>query len=220
MDNQPNQHPQSSNNFYQNMLLPKSGLAIAGFVLGVVAILGSWIPILNNLAFPLAILALIFGVIGLVGVVRGKKSGKGLAIAAIVVSIIGIVVVLATQSMYSAALDEASNQLEVMDGSATEELLQTAVDVEIGQFSADESSGYPETELPVTVTNKADETHSYTIQLEAVNADGSRISDEYIYANDLAAGQSEDFESFTYVSPDDLEAYQKATFNIVSVSQY
>lgn len=56
----------------------KSGMAIAGFVLGLIAILTSFLPIINNLSFLLAILGLVFGTIGFVGITKGKKSGRGI----------------------------------------------------------------------------------------------------------------------------------------------
>lgn len=220
MDNQQNQ----SQNAFQQAPLSKSGLAIAGFVLGIVALLGSWIPILNNLAFPLAVVGLVLGVCGFVGIARGKKSGKGLAIAAIVLSIVSGAVVLGSQAMYSSALNQASEQLEEtasrMDGSATSELLGNEVNVEFGSFTVDESTGFASTSLSVTVTNNASEAKSYSIQIEALNPDGSRLDDDYVYANDLGPGQSQTFESFMFVSSDQIEAFRSATFNVVSVSQY
>ena len=42
----------------------KSGLGIAGFVIGVIAIVFSFIPIVNNIAFFIGLIAVIFGIIG------------------------------------------------------------------------------------------------------------------------------------------------------------
>ena len=81
-----------------------SGLAIAGFVLGIVAIGGSFLPIINNASFFLGLLGLVLAIAGLVGINKGKAKGKGLAIAGIVLGIVSIVVVLVTQAMFSAAL--------------------------------------------------------------------------------------------------------------------
>lgn len=87
----------------------KSGIAIAGFILGLIAILTSFIPIVNNFSMLLVVLGLIFGIVGLAGISRGKKSGKGLAIAAIVICVVSGAIVVGTQSMFSAALDEATS---------------------------------------------------------------------------------------------------------------
>lgn len=80
------QHPQPAQ---QMPPIPqsKSGMAIAGFVLGIIALLTSFLPIINNFSFFLAILGMIFGIVGMVGISKGKKSGKGLAIAAIVICV-------------------------------------------------------------------------------------------------------------------------------------
>lgn len=49
----------------------KSGLAIAGLVLGIVGVCTSFIPIVNNISFIMGILGAIFGIISLV-----KKNRK------------------------------------------------------------------------------------------------------------------------------------------------
>lgn len=83
-----------------------SGLAIAGLVLGIVSILTSFLPILNNGSFFIAIIGLILGIIGFTQT-RKKKNGSGIAVAAIILNILSCVIVLVSQSMYSAALNAA-----------------------------------------------------------------------------------------------------------------
>ena len=73
---------------------PTSAAAIVGLVLGILAIVTSWIPIVNNLSF----------ILGAIGTARGKKGGKGLAIAALIVNVLSLVIVLGLQSAWSAAL--------------------------------------------------------------------------------------------------------------------
>ncbi len=92
----------------------RSVAAIVGLVLGILAIVMSWMPIINNFAFVIGGIGLVFAIVGLVGVLRGKKAGKGLAIAALVVNVLSIAIVLGTQSMYSAALDDAANGPDVV----------------------------------------------------------------------------------------------------------
>ena len=93
---------------------PRSVAAIVGLVLGVLAIVMSWMPIINNFAFVIGGVGIISAIVGLVGVLRGKKAGKELAIAAVVVNALSIVIVLGTQSMYSAAIDSATNGPDVV----------------------------------------------------------------------------------------------------------
>lgn len=98
----------------------KSAMAIAALVLGIIALGTSFLPIINNVSAFLALLGTVFGIVGVVGTVRGKKAGKGLAIAALIVNIVAIVVVLATQSMYSAALkDVTDTSVQVASSSAS-----------------------------------------------------------------------------------------------------
>lgn len=72
----------------------------------------------------------------------------------------------------------------------------------------------------VKVTNKSSETKSFNIHIEAVDSNGTRIDEGYVYANSLSSGQSQDFKIFTYVSSDKLDAMKNATFRIVEASMY
>ena len=81
-----------------------SAMAVVGLVLGIFALISSWMPIVNNLSFIVGLLGLVFSIVGIVSASSGKSSGKGLAIAALVINIIACVIVLATQSMFAAAL--------------------------------------------------------------------------------------------------------------------
>lgn len=95
--------------------LPKSVTAIIGLVLGIIALVMSFVPFVNNFSFILGLLGVIFAVIGIVGCVRGKSSGKGLAVGALVVNVVACAAVLMTQGAYSKALDEATNGATVAE---------------------------------------------------------------------------------------------------------
>jgi uncharacterized membrane protein (UPF0136 family) len=193
----------------------KSGFATAGLVTGIVGISLSFIPILNNASFVLGILAVIFGIIPLV-----KKASKGKAIAALVLGVLSIVITLSLQSSWSKTLDETSKKLDDITGENTEEILKK-VDVNIGTLEVVTSEyGYSDTKLVVKVTNKSGEKKSFDITIEAVDADGTRLDTDELYANDLASGQSQSFNLFTYISEDKLEAMKTATFKIAKASMY
>lgn len=89
---------------------PRSAMAVASLVLGIVALVTSILPIINNLSFLLAILGIVFAIVGLVGISKGKKSGKGLGVAGLVLSVIAFILVLVMQSAFSAALDQAMEE--------------------------------------------------------------------------------------------------------------
>ncbi len=112
-ENQPLQAQNPQGQFMQPAPTPqkKSGLGIASLVLGIIAIVGSWIPILNNISFLLAIIGLILGIVGIVSIRKGKVGGKGLTIAAIIINVVAIVIVICTQWVFGKALDEVSKEV-------------------------------------------------------------------------------------------------------------
>ena len=203
-------------NDFKDLKEKKSGFATAALVLGIIGICFSFVPIINNIAFILGILAFVFAIVSLV-----NKASKGKAIAGLILGILSVVITLSLQSSWAESLDKVSDDLDNAAGNNTEETLGRDVDVSIGTLEGSLGEyGLVDSKLTVTVTNKTDDVKSFTIQIEAVDASGSRIDTDYVYANSLGANQSQDFDIFTYVSSEDLEAMQSATFNVVEVSMY
>ncbi|MFR1777853.1 MAG: DUF4190 domain-containing protein [Clostridia bacterium] len=193
----------------------KSGLCTAGLVLGILGVCTSIIPIINNLSFLMGILAVIFGLVSI------KKSSKGKMIATVILGILAIAITLNVQKATSDALNEVSANLDKASGNSTEAVLANDVNVELGTFEATEGAyGITETKLPVKVTNKTNEKKSFTIQVEATDSEGNRINQDYIYANNLTAGQSQNFDIFQYVESDKIDTMKNATFKIVEASVY
>ena len=91
-------------------------LGILAIIFGGLALLGSWMPIINNFSFILAILALIFG---LIGFAVNRKRPKTLAIIGTVLSVVSIAIVLATQAMYAKSLDKIGKDVEQAVSSAS-----------------------------------------------------------------------------------------------------
>lgn len=193
----------------------KSGLCTAGLVLGIIGACTSFVPIINNLSFIMGVLAVIFGLVSI------KKAGKGKMIATIVLGVLAIMITLNAQKTLSDSLNDISKDLDTATGKNTEQVLGTSVDVVLGNFEVTKKQyGINETKLPVKVTNKTNETKSFSIQIEAVSQDGTRITTDYIYANNLTAGQSQEFKVFEYVQSEILEKMKNAKFNIVEVSMH
>lgn len=90
-------------------------LGILAIVFGGIALVGSWMPIINNLSFIIAILALILGIIGLF---INKKRQKTLAIIGTAIAVVSMAIVLITQSMYANALNNVSKNVETAVSSA------------------------------------------------------------------------------------------------------
>lgn len=194
----------------------KSGFATASLVLGIIGLCTSFIPFINNLSAILGLIAIIFGIVSLC-----KKASKRMAIFGIVISILTIVAVVNSQKTLSDSLDAVSKELDKAAGNSMEEILKNDADVTLGNFEVTKGSyGITDTKLTVKVTNKTSEKKSFNFHIEAVDTTGARINEDYVYANDLAAGQSQSFDIFTLVASDKINEMKNATFKIIEASMY
>ncbi len=194
----------------------KSGFATAGLVLGIIGICTSFIPIVNNVSFILGLIGIIFGIVSLI-----KKASKGQAIVGVILCILAIAITINSQQALSDSLNEVSSNLDKATGSSTEEILANDANVELGNFEVTKGSyGITNTKLTVKVTNKTSEKKSFSFHIEAVDDAGTRINEDYVYANNLAAGQSQNFDIFTLVSSDKIDTMKNATFKIIEASMY
>ncbi|HWD04834.1 MAG TPA: DUF4190 domain-containing protein [Amycolatopsis sp.] len=88
---------------------PKNGFGTTGFVLGLVGLIFAFIPLIGVVAWPLTILGLIFGIIGLVRANRGQANNKGMAVTAIVLSVIGLVICIVWTAAFGKAVNDTAN---------------------------------------------------------------------------------------------------------------
>lgn len=203
---------------------------MTSLVLGIVSLLFCLVPIVNNLAAVSAILGGIFGVVALVSASRGKRTGKGMAIAGTILSVLAFVGVLASQAYYSsvvedvgedisAAVDDADDAFQTATGGNTETVLAEQLDVAIGEYTYSEDEyGFGEGRLFVTVTNTGDAVASFDFQVEALDSSGVRIAEDMGFAPGLQPGASSRLELFAFAS--DGEALQDATFRVSQASAY
>lgn len=92
---------------------PLSVLGIIGLVLGVLALLLSFIPIVNNGSVILGIIGAILALIAVFGTRKNSKHrGMGISVAGLVASVLAVIIALALQASWGAALDKASDDLE------------------------------------------------------------------------------------------------------------
>ncbi len=195
-------------------------------VLGIVGACTSFIPIVNNASFFLGILAAIFGLIALF-----TCRSKGTAVAGLVLGVLSIVITLAMQQAVSDAIDDSLNAFEsemdqlddefdYMSGDKTDDILKNHLNVSFGSFTVTEDAYWTDTSLAVTVKNKSKEKRSFSITVEAVDRNETRIDTDTIYVRNLGAGQSQVFQIFKYVSSDQLNAMKDAHFRVESASMY
>ncbi len=87
---------------------PQNGFGTAAFVLGLLGLLFSFIPIIGVIAWPLVLLALVFAGLGLSRVRAGRATNKGLTIAGLVCAVIGLLICILYAAAFSAALSTTS----------------------------------------------------------------------------------------------------------------
>ncbi len=80
-----------------------SGFGVASLVIGILAIIGCWIPILNVVSLLFGGLGAILGFVGLLVSAIGRRSGVGLPIAGLVLSLVAVVVAILVLGLFAAA---------------------------------------------------------------------------------------------------------------------
>ncbi|MBB3664069.1 hypothetical protein FB384_002973 [Prauserella sediminis] len=87
---------------------PRNGLGTSGFVVGLIGLIFSPLPLIGVVAWPLVIIGLILSSIGLSRARRGKATNKGLSIAGVVVSAVGLVICI----LWLTAFGNAANEVD------------------------------------------------------------------------------------------------------------
>ena len=82
-------------------------ISLIALIIGILALVLSWVPIVNNLA---AIFAVLSFIIAIIAIIVNRKNKKTIAIVGLVISIISFVIVMSTQAYYSSKIDEAFNK--------------------------------------------------------------------------------------------------------------
>src|ERR1035437_4062893 len=111
-----------------------NGLAVAGFVLALLGALSSFIPIVNIGGDFLALLGLIFGIIGLVQ--SGKRgAGKGLSIAAIILAVAAFVISIVVNMTTVSAVNTAVKNIHTGQGTPAPVTGKIGQSVKDGSFT-------------------------------------------------------------------------------------
>ena len=86
-----------------------SALTVTGLVLAIIALVLSWTPIINNIAFALGAAAIVLGILGIISAKKGETADMKMAISVVVIAVIACALVIQAQSHYAKVLDEAKN---------------------------------------------------------------------------------------------------------------
>ena len=195
------------------------GLSLTALILGIIAVFTSFIPILNNLSFFIAIIGGVLGIIALI-----KKQKKVMSIISIIIAVLAIVFTVWAQASLSKSIDEIfddfDKEMEDIFADKTDEILKNELDVVLGEFVITEDEYFTDTEMEVTLTNKSNERKSFSVQVDAIDAEGNRIEEDTAYANNLGPGQKVTDKIFNFVQEEKINQLRSAKFEIVEVSSY
>lgn len=189
--------------------LPLSAMGITSLVMGVLALMISWVPIINNVTFLFSILGLVSAIVAFIGIKHHKVGGRGIAYAGLFISIVSIAIMLATQSFYGEALkgvseavndvfsdpstsdnDSAENQEKSQDtNNGNKDASEGEIDggayhvtIEGAELSDEDYDGNPTVLVTYKVVNKQkDQTSSPFDWKVEVFQNGVALSDHPIY---------------------------------------
>lgn len=206
----------------KNKKSESTGLYTAGLVLGIIGVVFAFIPFCYWIAYILGILALIFGIIGLVKKAEGHKALAATilgAVALVVGIVMNVIAIKTAEKIVDSWSEEVTNAINSFAENYDDEVLDTKVKVVLGEYQEAKDDLWNDKALPVTVTNISDETLSFSIGVEAVDANGDRIDEDTFYATELAPGQSYTEETFDWSSVDE-EVLEQATFRVYRANSY
>ena len=197
----------------------------AGFILGIVGIVLSFIPFINFMAFVMGILALIFGVVGVNKRIGGSQAIASVVLGAITLFItIGMYVIVARMAVWGLAstsriFNRVANVADSMSGKKTDKLLSASVDVKIGKLRQTTNQyGEQTMSVPVSVRNLESREMSYSIWIDAYNANGDKIASDVVRVINLDSKRVQDVDVFQHMDNETQEALKNATFKVTRVS--
>lgn len=156
---------------------PTNGLAVASLTLGVIGVAFGLIPLLFFVSLPLGLLALIFGGIALAKSGRAGRRGMSISGTLLGVAAVGLAVVGA------AFVDRAFRELGDAVGPASDDEYDVTLDrCELGKYGVLEAEG--------KVTNTGNDTQSYAVKVEFLDASGTRVADGIDFVSRLGPGRA------------------------------
>ncbi len=199
----------------------RQGPAITSLVLGIIAAVFCLIPIVGMISLLLAPIGFVFGAVGWRGAAQGRRTGKGKAIAGVVLAVVSFLGAIASTVALATAVESVNQDLDRALGNATERVLAEDLGVQIGRYTSEDLGfGVSDGSLSVTLTNKSGAPQSFDVKVEALTPAGTRIATDTAYVSDLGAGQSDEVELFEFVSGKDAAQLEDATFRVIEASAY
>lgn len=156
------------------------GLAWSSLILGIVGLVFSPLPIINNISALVAVVGIVLAFIA----VFGSRTwlaliGGGLCVLAVVVTVV-------KQDHDVAKLDETFGELGKSMGNDPAAM----GDVAVSDCSVTNEYGFASTRGTVTIKNTTGQTQSYMATISVNDASGARVGEINAVSNSLGAGQS------------------------------
>lgn len=163
----------------------QSALGVTSLVLGIIAIIIAFIPFLNIISLPTAVVAIVFGIITVIRI----SVKKAFAISGIILSVLAIVIAFSITIFAINMLDKSGKEL---DRIAKESLERTKIDVTNVELKIDENT----TKVTGKIKNISGEKKEViTIVVPVVDKDtGKLIIDLYGVSRNLDVNGTWDFE--------------------------
>jgi hypothetical protein len=184
----------------------RSGLTLAGLILGIIAVGGCWI--IGNYY------SVVLGSVGLVvatsALIIYLKTRKGVLISNI------LAMVLCVTAVTVGICVNAYNNNYINDN--TESILANDIDITFGAYTTETVNGAEKGELTLTVKNKTEKEYSYSLTIEALDEDGIRVGVDTIYIRDVASGQTVMERAFTESNVNALKS--AASFRVTKAIRY
>ncbi len=111
----------------QQMMAPASnGMATGALIIGIISLVFSFVPVLNILCWILGILAIVFGIIGMVKAGKMNGLGKSKALTGLILGVVSIVLFYVVNIMFfNAAAENFESEFNNVDW---EQTMQDAID--------------------------------------------------------------------------------------------
>lgn len=158
---------------------PKNGMGTAALVLGILAIVLAFIPILGFASYPLAVLGIIFGLIGVRRVSKRHAANKGVALGGLIASAIGLVLVIISTVLYvnavSAGVQSVNNSLNAVHH-VTYKVVSTDGGKVIVSYTLGNSGSGSVIDVPSPWSADATVTGSSAVLTASTNADVQNIN--------------------------------------------
>lgn len=213
------------------------GMALAGLILGIVALFLFWIPVISWVALIMALVGLGLGIGALVTAVRRRTTAKGLSIAAVVVSGVALIAaILGTTfwgALFNAVEEEASSPStrapsvtaspSAGSPTASGELLPLGTAAEVGEYTVTVSSvqlNATDAILGFNEFNEAPEGQYVLITLD-VAYNGNEEGDPWLDLTPAFVGSdSRQYDESTCTATLDLEGTSVPTLENGGAAQY